>query len=218
VAAVREALRERYRPVVDVGAGCGPRRGEIFGLAPDDFDFDGGWSDIRRQVKRVGSRAVYGLPKNDKPRRVPLPPSVGESIRAHMQRFPPVEVTLPWEDPANGDLVTVPLIFVTTHSTVVKQHVFALTAWHPALRAAGVEVTRVNGIHALRHFYASALLDAGESIKAVSEWLGHANAAFTLRVHAHLMPESPGRARKAPDALLPIPAASDGPATAQPRS
>jgi integrase len=218
VAAVREALRERYRPVVDVGAGCGPRRGEIFGLAPDDFDFDGGWSDIRWQVKRVGSRAVYGLPKNDKPRRVPLPPRVGESIRAHMQRFPPVEVTLPWEDPANGDLVTVPLIFVTTHSTVVKQHVFALTAWHPALRAAGVEVTRVNGIHALHHFYASALLDAGESIKAVSEWLGHANAAFTLRVYAHLMPESPGRARKALDALLPIPAASDGPATAQPRS
>lgn len=149
---------------------------------------------------------------------MPLPASVGESIRAHMHRSAPVEVTLPWEDPANGDLVTVPLIFMTTHSTVVKQHVLASTAWHPALRAAGAEVARANGLHALRHFYASALLDAGESIKAVSEWLGHANAAFTLRVYAHLVPESPGRAQKALDALLPIPPASDGPMTAQHRS
>jgi integrase len=170
---------------------------------------------VRRQVKRVGARAVFGLPKNDKPRRVPLPPNVGESIRVHMKRFPPVEVTLPWEDPATGDLVTEPLIFVTTHDLVVKQNVFAATAWHPALRAAGVEVTRVNGMHALRHFYASALLDAGESVKAVSEWLGHANAAFTLRVYAHLMPESPGRARTALGALLSIQATSDGPATAR---
>jgi site-specific recombinase XerC len=44
------------------------------------------------------------------------------------------------------------------------------------------KVAWVNGMHALRHFYASALLDAGESIKAVSEWLGHENVAFTLRV------------------------------------
>lgn len=76
--------------------------------------------------------------------------------------------------------MTLPLIFVTTRATVVKQHVFAATAWHPALWRAGVDVTRVNGLHALRHSYASALLDAGESIKAVFEWLGHANAAFTL--------------------------------------
>jgi hypothetical protein len=41
-------------------------------LSPDDFDFDDGWLSIRRQVKRVGSRLVFGLPKNDKERRVPI--------------------------------------------------------------------------------------------------------------------------------------------------
>ncbi|BCJ33337.1 hypothetical protein Athai_08400 [Actinocatenispora thailandica] len=30
-------------------------------------------------------------------------------------------------------------------------------------------------MHALRHFYASVLLDAGESIKALSSYLGHAD-------------------------------------------
>nr|WP_232430570.1 hypothetical protein [Salinispora pacifica] len=36
-------------------------------------------------------------------------------------------------------------------------------------------------MHALRHFYASALLDAGESIKALAAYLGHADPGFTLR-------------------------------------
>ena len=52
-------------------------------------------------------------------------------------------------------------------------------------------------MHALRHLYASALLDGGESIKAVSEYLGHSNAALTLRIYAHLMPSSQERTRTA---------------------
>src|SRR4051812_42500368 len=67
--------------------------------------------------------------------------------------------------------------------------------WHPALEAAGVEPSRKNGMHALRHFYASALIDAGESVKAVAEYLGHADPGFTLRVYAHLFPSSEARAR-----------------------
>ncbi len=50
-------------------------------------------------------------------------------------------------------------------------------------------------MHALRHFYASVLLDAGESIKAVSEYLGHSDPGLTLKVYAHLMPSSRDRAR-----------------------
>jgi integrase len=57
-------------------------------------------------------------------------------------------------------------------------------------------------MHALRHFYASVLLDAGESIKAVSEYLGHSDPAMTLRVYAHLMPSSSERARRALDGVF----------------
>ncbi|MEU9380779.1 DUF5959 family protein [Streptomyces sp. NPDC048279] len=56
---------------------------------------------------------------------------------------------------------------------------------------------REHGMHALRHIYASGLLDAGESIKAVSEYLGHSDPGPTLKVYAHLMPSSRDRARKA---------------------
>jgi integrase len=40
---------------------------------------------------------------------------------------------------------------------------------------------------------------AGESVKAVSEYLGHSDPAMTLRVYAHLMPSSRERARRALD-------------------
>lgn len=35
-------------------------------------------------------------------------------------------------------------------------------------------------MHALRHFYASVLLDTGENIKALSSYLGHGDPGFTL--------------------------------------
>lgn len=51
-------------------------------------------------------------------------------------------------------------------------------------------------MHALRHFYASVLLDAGENIKALAEYLGHSDP------DAHLMPSSQERTRKAVAAVF----------------
>ncbi|TGN83339.1 integrase [Streptomyces griseoluteus] len=56
--------------------------------------------------------------------------------------------------------------------------------------------------HALRHFYASVLLDAGENIKALAEYLRHSDPGLTLRVYAHLMPSSQERTRKAVAAVF----------------
>jgi integrase len=64
------------------------------------------------------------------------------------------------------------------------------------------EPGRSDGFHALRHFYASVLLDAGESVKALSEYLGHADPGFTLRTYTHLMPSSAERTRRAVDSVL----------------
>ncbi|TDC58871.1 hypothetical protein E1258_20025 [Micromonospora sp. KC207] len=51
-------------------------------------------------------------------------------------------------------------------------------------------------------------LDAGESVKALSEYLGHAEPGFTLRTHTHLVPTSEDRTRRAVDKVLGSP--SDG--------
>lgn len=48
-------------------------------------------------------------------------------------------------------------------------------------------------MHVLRHTCASLWLEHGVSIKAVSEYLGHADPGFTSRVYTHVMPTSGGR-------------------------
>jgi integrase len=72
----------------------------------------------------------------------------------------------------------------------------------PALREAGIEANRRNGMHILRHTYASMQLEAGTSIRALAAYLGHHDPGFTLRTYTHLMPESEDRARAAIDLAL----------------
>jgi integrase len=49
----------------------------------------------------------------------------------------------------------------------------------------------------LRHFYASVLIRAGESVKVVQERLGHTSAQMTLDVYGHLWPEDEDSTREA---------------------
>ena len=55
------------------------------------------------------------------------------------------------------------------------------------------------GFHQLRHHFASVLIGAGCSIKAVQEALGHANASETLYTYSHLWPADEDRIRAAVD-------------------
>ncbi|MFF4751778.1 tyrosine-type recombinase/integrase [Streptomyces sp. NPDC002514] len=211
VHAVRAALPERYRTMVDTGAGCGLRQGEIVGLAEDALDFEAGILRVVRQVKLIRGKAVFAPPKCNKERDVPLPSSVAEVLRVHMDAFKPVEITLPWRKP-DGPKVSARLLFTNTASGVVWRSNFNIQEWKRALAVAGLipdagpdgkyESAREHGMHALRHFYASVLLDAGESIKAVSQYLGHTDPALTLRVYAHLMPSSRQRTKRAIDVVL----------------
>lgn len=210
---VREALTEKYRLVAHLGAGLGLRQGEIFGLSPDDIDIENAEVRVVRQVKiRSGNKLLFGLPKGRKTRTVPLPDSVLEAINVHMTKFPPQDVTMPW-DRLSGAERTVSLLLTTRERGALNRNYFNTRIWRPALEKAGMECKRENGCHALRHFYASTLLDGGESIKALSEHLGHSDPGFTLRTYTHLLPTSNERTRKTIDAVFGHD--SDGTATAQ---
>lgn len=209
--AVRAGLPDRYQAMTDLGAGCGLRQGEIFGLATDALDPETDTLNVIRQIKLVHGKPVFAPPKGGKLRDVPLPRTVAAVIKDHANTFPPVKVTLPWLKP-DGPEVTHELFFTTPSASAVRRENFNVDYWKPALVSAGVipdrkpgeryESAREHGMHALRHFYASVLLDAGESIRAVSEYLGHADPGFTLRTYAHLMPTSRDRTRKAIDGVM----------------
>jgi len=98
--------------------------------------------------------------------------------------------------------VTVPLLLTNSKGSALHRGYFNACIWRKALETAGVDVGRDNGCHALRHHYASMLLDAGANIRAVSEYLGHSDPSFTLRTYTHLMPASNDRARQAIEAAF----------------
>lgn len=198
---VESSLPERWRIVATLASGLGLRQGEVFGLSPDDVDFFRGRVEVCRQVKLFSNnKAVFALPKGRKTRTVPLPDSVRDDLAAYLARYPARPVTLPWGD-LDGEATTVPLVVTSRENTAANRNYFNAKVWKPTLRAAEVPTSRENGCHALRHWFASTLLDAGESIKAVSEYLGHADAGFTLRTYTHLMPSSEDRTRRAIDTV-----------------
>jgi integrase len=211
ISAIRAGLPPKWQAVTDCGAGLGLRSGEIFGLADDAAQFLQRRVRVVRQVKHVNARLWFGPPKGGKERDVPMPESVSLALAACVAAYPPVPVTLPWNDPGSrrhGQPVTASLLF-TRSGAPVHSSTFNTTAWTPARNAAGIAE---GGLHQLRHFYASALLAGGVDVRALSEYLGHHDPAVTLRIYAHLMPSAEGRALRAIEAAF---AEADGPSTAR---
>jgi integrase len=101
-------------------------------------------------------------------------------------------------DPVEG------FVFTTKLDNPVRKSTFQ-AAWARANRAAETKVR----FHDLRHFYASALISAGCSVKAVQHALGHASATETLDTYAHLWPSDEDQTRGAIEQLLRCPGTSD---------
>lgn len=196
VETLRARITSRLVATIDVGWGLGLRQGEMFGLAEDDVDWLRFWAHVRRQVKTVGNTLVFGLPKYDQVRDVPLAKPVSLRLAAHLKQWPARDVTLPWEEP-DGRPVTARLLFPP-----MWRQQYNRDHWKPALRRAELPATREHGFHHLRHTFASSLLAAGVDIRTVAEYLGHKDPGFTLRVYQHLMPDADDRVRKAMAAAL----------------
>ena len=214
-AAVRAALPEHLAAIVDAGTGLGLRQSEIFGLSVDEINFLRRQVDVRRQVKIVGGRLVFAVPKGKKERDVPLSGPTAGALAAHLAAFPAVEVTLPWHEPntrRHGRLVTAELLFTTRTGRALHRNSFNANTWHPALVSARLPDDRVNGCHMMRHVFASTLISSGIDVRTVAEFLGHSDGgALVLKTYSHLMPDAEDKTRKALDAALG--AGSDFPAT-----
>ncbi|MFE2425734.1 tyrosine-type recombinase/integrase [Streptomyces sp. NPDC059373] len=210
--AVIAGLPKRFQGGGKLGFGCGLRQGELFGFAEDDIDFAGLEIHVNRQIRIVKNKLVFALPKGNRIRSVPMSPGVAKELKVHIKEFPPVAITLPWATP-DGEPRTYRLLFTDAKGKAYNRSVFNQGDWKRALVAAGVIPPRTSGsqyfaaapddgMHALRHAYASVLLDAGETVKALAEYLGHSDPGFTLRTYTHLMPASAARTRRAIDQAL----------------
>lgn len=62
-----------------------------------------------------------------------------------------------------------------------------LSGWFRSLKL-GLGLDLALTFHSLRHTYATTLLMAGADPKSVSEQMGHADVAITLRIYGHVIP------------------------------
>ena len=192
VYALVAALPDRYRALVLLAVGTGLRQGEVLGLTVPEVDFLRREVHVRHQLVSVpGTPYHLGPPKTPSSRRVvPAPDFVLESLGRHVGTHP----RGPWD-----------LVFANTAGAPVSRSSFH-RSWAAAVVTAGIP-TRTT-FHDLRHTYASALIDGGESVSVVAARLGHKNATETLRTYSHLWPSSDERTRQVVERAFAAKAAS----------
>ncbi len=153
-----EPLRLRDRALLELLYGAGVRVSELRGLRVDDVD--------------LGARRVRVLGKGRKERLAPFGGPADEALRAWLParailleraRDPGPALSALWLG-ENGTALTVRQI-----QNVVRRY-GALGAGRGDLHP-----------HALRHSYATHLLDAGADLRGIQELLGHASLATTQR-------------------------------------
>lgn len=212
VTAVRDALPARYAIVPELGAGTGMRQGEMLGLGAEDITFLARKPviSVTRQLLIVGGRLCFAPVKNRKPHQVPLSKALADSLSRHLSEFPAVEAELPWHEPRNrkrhGKPVRVRLVLTAPEGGPVRRQAFDERAWHPAVDVAcaaeGVERTREDGCHALRHTFVSVQLASGVDIVRVAAMIGD-TVAMVAKTYAHMMPgHDDSDSRAAVDAFL----------------
>ena len=143
VEAMADAVPARHGALVVLGAGCGLRQGELFGLALDDVDFLRQVVHVRRQVRLIDGELVFSMPKGGKERDVPLAEPVAVALAEHIRVHGTVEVTLPWGT-STGTPVSAELLYTNADAGALDRNHFN-RSWRQARRAAGIDDTRENG-------------------------------------------------------------------------
>ena len=184
-----ESIGPRFRSLVLTAAGTGVRQGECFGLTIDRVDFGRGVIVVDRQLVQLsGGPHDIAPPKTPAAyRTIPLPRVVADSITQQVEEFGTgVAVD------ATGRAVE-GIVFTRSDETAIRRSAFN-GRWRTAVKRAGLPIgTR---FHELRHYYASVLIEAGESVKVIQARLGHKSAVETLDTYGHLWPDTEVRNRR----------------------
>jgi integrase len=171
----------RYHSALVLIAARGMRRGECLALRWADIDQDAGVLRIRGTLSRIGGRLTVTEPKTERSRRV-LPLTHVTAALLTAQRRTQVAERLRagsvWMD--TGHVLT-----TETGQPVDPRNLYRVvqtTAKHAGLKDVGV--------HSLRHSAATAMLEAGVNIKAVSDLLGHSSVSITGDIYGHTSDDS----------------------------
>ena len=178
---VRQILEHVRRPrnkiCLSTIYACGLRIRECIHLQVSDIDGDRKLIHVRKG-------------KGGKDRYVPLPMPILERLRGYWvtHRHPAWIFPSPWRMKRQLALAHRPI-----SARVVQE------AFEYALKESGIQKTAT--VHALRHSYATHLLEAGVNLRVIQTYLGHASLSSTA-VYTHLTKKIEGQAVEAIDQVL----------------
>jgi integrase len=180
-----DRVPSRWRPLLLTAIFTGLRASELRGLTWADVDLAGGVLKVRQRADRWNT---IGSPKSEAGQReVLLPPIAVNTLREWKLACPKGTLGLVFPNGA-GNVETLPHLANRFFGPL--QVACGIT--RPVDAAEGEKALQRPryGLHALRHFYASWLIDQGFPPKRVQELMGHSTIAMTLDTYGHLFPVS----------------------------
>ena len=173
-----EKCWRRYRPMIYLAGFSGMRPSEIRGLA---------WPHISKTAVNVKQRAdktgIIGPVKSKAGKRTIFLPRVV------------TDMVFEWEDYCPESKYD--LVFPTDSGKPQALNNFRAGAWLPLMEEAGLMVTeKIDGErvrlpmyspYALRHYFASKLIEKGKDLKFIQHAMGHSKIEVTLNVYGHLL-------------------------------
>ena len=192
VLALLDAVPERYRAIIWLGATQGCRLGEALGMEAAARCVDHERSELHVvQQLRYSPREHGGFyicaPKAGSSGTLDLDQAAGEALAEHFRRFPPVAVEM--VDTLSGEPIrrAVPLLFTTTHGNPFTDRTWS-REWVGWRDAAGWPKEH-GGFHALRHFFATTLITNHAEPQEVQRLLRHKTLRITLETYVHWWPK-----------------------------
>lgn len=167
------------RAFVTLVSRTGARMSEALALRWDEVDLDARTTTIRKAVSRQklpaeladgavqASFRLKGTKRKASVRVIPLTPQTVLELKRWRLACPPTSEG--W-------------VFPATDGEPARKSTALMSWFYPAVAKAGVQ--RLN-VKALRHSYASALINEGRPVTEVQYLMGHATPVTTLNVYSH---------------------------------
>ena len=188
IKALVDALSDHWRPLLMTVVFTGMRSSEIRGLRWRDIDMRA-WASTISVRQRADEFGEIGAPKSAAgARTIPIP----ENLRVTLAQWRMKSWPSRKDNPLDHLVFANPDGKPRSHTNIINKGLI------PAMLRAGVVTAsgkaKYTGLHALRHFYASWLInrkeDGGMDLppKVVQERLGHASITMTYDTYGHLFP------------------------------
>lgn len=184
IKAILDKAEERWRALLVTATFTGLRASELRGLAWANVDFDNKVIRVRQRADRFNK---LGSPKSGAGTRdVMMPPVVLNTLREWKMQCPKGDLGLVFPSGA-GNVEGLGNIWRRGFAPI--QIATGAATDSGEVDKDGKPIMKAKyGMHALRHFYASWLIEQGFPPKKVQTMLGHSSIQMTFDTYGHLFP------------------------------